>query len=160
MKKTLLFTFIFIFRTIAYAQSEQEKYKIYDKVMENYPKCVVQTKTSLSTIKKFSFENPLKNGLYTKVDTLSHEWLAFLKRVDTSSFAVDTLNAGFVEKYNSAERRIKLVFSPVVFSSDKTMAVCTVYLYGKYDFEGEEAYILEKKNEVWKIIRRFRISIG
>lgn len=161
-----IFGGLFIFCSLScYAQIglNNDNLVIYEKLLSLYKHgnvLVLEPTTSLQTLKRFDFKNPANNQL--KPDTLNKAWQYFLNGVDTSALHNQLINSGLRKKYplTNNRRGKHLYLSPIIFSKDRTKAVCAVKDYGSGEDAAEEVFLLEKKRNGWIVFKFYLLSIS
>lgn len=166
MKKTViifLFTLSFNYQSFAKAIDVKNDVNIYECLIaqsgihDNIP---IFYHTSLTAFKKYDFKNVnLRNWWGTGI--INDNWKLFLNQININSLKGYKLthkigNHPFTLKTNEPF----LSFSPVVYSIDKSMAVCSIFHYSNEEAASETIYLLEYKDGLWKIIKFHLLSIS
>ncbi|MBE9665181.1 hypothetical protein [Mucilaginibacter boryungensis] len=122
-------------------------------------------KTSLSVFKRVDLKNDKLRWIgKDQVSGIA----AFLNQVDPNQLKENESLSKIeghpftVKKYESINSRSQpfLELSPIVYSSDKSLALCSVYHWSSPEAASETIYILQHQSSGWKIVRFLVVSIS
>ena len=125
-------------------------------------------KTSLHTFKMSNFKNKPLNSKWTPIDKqLSKDDLErlkdFIDKIDTSSFTDHELTVkigkhplkktGYETYRELMYQKSFLTFSPVIYSADKQIAICSVDQYIGFNDASQAIYLLMFRNGKWQLVK-------
>ncbi len=127
----------------------------------------INNKTTLHDIAKINFNNFDIQQTVPNQPALDNSWLFFLKSIDTTKIANYDINVEKIKSNNSKlilkrhEHGTPLItFSPVVFSNDGELAVCTLGYYGGPENSSASVIFLHRINNKWKVFTLYRLYLS
>ncbi|MGI4022458.1 MAG: hypothetical protein ACRYFA_13205 [Janthinobacterium lividum] len=119
----------------------------------------VHHQTSTETLLKVDFKKTMSNKWYG--DGIIQGCDVFFNqiRIDTLKNTHLTSNIGkhpFTTKTNEPF----VAFSPVIYSADGKMVICSVNHYSDPEAASETVYLLKLERGTWKIVRFYMVSIS
>lgn len=173
MKKLIILTILIAcvipyksFSQLTAAQNETHVYQsLLDQVSfdKNRP---IYYKTSLKTLKKIDFKKTDLHRWLRKDSVIN--WKPFFNEINLNSLSETELkfklaSHPFTKKLfeeNEKGSSPFLILSPIIFSSDKNLAICSIFDWKGKEEASETIYLLELKDGKWIIVNFLLVSMA
>jgi hypothetical protein len=172
MKKVILLLILLVSFDQLHSQIVDNKIdnRLYQDLIEqlkfdkNEP---IYYKTSLTVLKRIDVKT-IAVDKWSVVNNTNKNYVQFLNQVSLEGIHDFELNGkigdhSFTKKmYELVNNRPQsfIVISPVVYSSDKTLAICSIFDWKGPEQSSETIYLSELKNNKWEIIRFLLVRIS
>ncbi|MDN5289453.1 MAG: hypothetical protein JWR38_5727 [Mucilaginibacter sp.] len=116
----------------------------------------------LETLKKVDFKKTDLNK-WVGGKSIAIGWQAFFNQINVDALKEYKLTIRTIGGHPFIIRDYGhpfLSLSPVIYSSDKSLAICSVRDYSGYEASGEEVYLLQFKDNRWQMVRFLLVSIS
>ncbi|MDP9048454.1 MAG: hypothetical protein M3N14_09975 [Bacteroidota bacterium] len=124
-------------------------------------------KTTLRTLKRVDFPSTDLDS-WTAIKKTNRDFKPFLNQINVNDVKEKELispigrhpfTKRMFERTASAYQRF-LAFSPIIYSTDKTIAVCTIFDWAEPEAASETIYLLELRAGRWEIVKFILLSIS
>ena len=165
----LLFIALIRYQCFAQVGDKENDTRVYQSIIcqhkfNNEPIC---DSAYLTTLKKIDFKktnldkwsgnNAVKNweSFFNQINVATlKEYKLTLNKIGQHSFLPKDLNKAKDYKHPF------LALSPVIYSPDKTLAICSIWNYGNPEASSETVYLLQYKDNEWKVVKFLLVSIS